>query len=84
MNEIQAIINSLQQTLALLTQIAQDVGTLAGRAGAEHSGVVPVAVAAKRLGLHPRTLIIKLKTKEIPGCRIGRRWFVKMDELCAR
>lgn len=84
MREIQAIRELQQETISILQQIAQCVESLAGRFRSELGGGVPVAVAAKRLGMHPRTLIIKLKTKELPGYRIGRRWFVQMDQIFKR
>lgn len=70
-----------QKILVLLQNISNTVNLIADRFKPEVGAGIPVADAATKLNLHPRTIIIKLKTKEIPGYRIGRRWFVQMDDL---
>jgi excisionase family DNA binding protein len=35
------------------------------------------------LGLHPKTVKRMARAGEIPGCRLGRRWFFRPSELDA-
>jgi excisionase family DNA binding protein len=39
--------------------------------------------AARFLGLHPKTVKRMARAGEIPGCRLGRRWFFRPSELDA-
>ena len=39
--------------------------------------------AARFLRLHPKTVKRMARAGEIPGCRLGRRWFFRPSELDA-
>ena len=60
-----------------------------GDLGSEHIGsgdpepVWDCIQAARFLHLHPKTVKRMAQAGEIPGCRLGRRWFFRPSELDA-
>lgn len=55
--------------------------TIATRRGTGGSPFLAVGGAAKIAGLTPATLTRRLETGDLPGYRLGRRWFVPEAEF---
>jgi len=47
-------------------------------------GFIPASVAARAVGVNPTTIYRWVERGEITGTRIGRAWFVLVDDLLAR
>jgi excisionase family DNA binding protein len=64
----------------MATQPAGELGP-GGNGSADPEPVWDSNQAARFLRLHPKTVKRMAQTGQIPGCRLGRRWFFRPSEL---